>query len=225
MSTGRFSLYLLLLFTVNTLAIDKPVLIKLRPNNHVSLIGEVNTVSVNNVIDRMNIISKSNIWFYINSPGGFVEDGDKLISYMDYRQNSGTNITCIVETAHSMAFHIVQRCHLRLVTPSAKMMQHQISFGIQGELTKINSYTQMINSISERLSREAAERIGITLEEFTTKFQQDWWLYGQDIVKANVADGIALVGCEDISKIVTIAGKSIFKCPITEIPPLIVKLR
>ena len=116
-----------------------------------------------------------------------------------------------------MAFHIMQKCQLRLVTPSAKMMQHQISLVVQGELAKMNSYITMINRISERLSSEAAARIGITLEEFTQKVQQDWWLSGEDIVKENIADGIALVGCETESKLQNLP----FKCPITQLPDII----
>jgi ATP-dependent Clp protease, protease subunit len=210
-----FTLLIMLSFDLVT---PKPIYVTLRPHNHASLVGEVNTKSVNHVIDEMNLISKPHIWLYLNSPGGNVEDGDKLISYLDYRQQTGTNITCIAEQAHSMAFHIMQKCQLRLVTPYAKMMQHQISLGLYGELAKVNSYLRMINKISERLNSEAAERIGITMEEFTKRVQQDWWVYGEDIVKENVADGVALLGCEIVPKTPNRLMTPQFKCPITHIP-------
>ena len=191
--------------------------LKLRPNNHAYLVGPVKTETVNLAINTMNGISGSHILFYLNSPGGLVDEGDRLISYLRYRQDTGTNITCIAEKAHSMAFHIMQHCQLRLVTPSARMMQHQISLGINGELSKVNSYLHLVNTISQRLTREAAERIGITEEEFQRRVMSDWWLSGPDIVTAKVADAMVLVGCETHSS-KNILDLPKFTCPLTIVP-------
>lgn len=196
-----------------------PLHFKLRPGNHAYLIGTVNTQSVNQVIDTMTEITSSHLILYLNSPGGLVEDGDKLISYLKYRQGTGTNITCIAEMAHSMAFHIMQHCHLRLVTPSAKMMQHQVSLGLHGELSKVNSYLSMINQISHRLTKESSYRIGMSVEHFQQKIMSDWWLSGTDIVTANVADAVALVGCHASTKANTV-NLPVFECPLTVVPKL-----
>ena len=186
----------------------------LAPGNHASLIGEVNEESINQVIETMHYINKPEIVLYLNSPGGYVSEGDKLISYMNYRKQMGTKITCIAQMAHSMAFNIMQNCDLRLVTATAQMMQHQISLGTQGELAKINSYLKMINQISKRLNKAAAKRIGISLEEFEKRVQQDWWTYGEDIVKENVADELAVVGCTPNVRRKDQRALVPFKCPL-----------
>ena len=185
-----------------------PVTITLSHDNHAALIGEVNTETVNEVIETMHQINQPEILLYINSPGGLVFEGDKLMAYMDYRQQTGTQITCIAQMAHSMAFSIMQKCDLRLVTASTMMMQHQISLGSYGELAKVNNYLQLINQVSKRLNQQAAKRIGVSLEEFEKRVQQDWWSYGENIVKENIADSLAIVGCHN----------TLQSCPLTALP-------
>ena len=72
----------------------------------------------------------------------------------------------------------------------------------------------MINQISKRLNKAAAKRIGISLEEFEKRVQQDWWTYGEDIVKENVADELAVVGCTPNVRRKDQRALVPFKCPL-----------
>ena len=74
----------------------------------------------------------SNKIVYIDSPGGSVLAGVKIIDQIEKYQMS-----CIASKAISMGFVIFQSCHNRLVTSSSQLMQHQISFGIKDEIRKI----------------------------------------------------------------------------------------
>ena len=114
-----------------------------------------------------------------------------------------------------MAFHIMQSCHLRLVTPSAKMMQHQRSLGLSGELNKVNHYVAMLNKISDRLSSMAAQRIGITPDEFRKRVVDEWWVYGSELIKERLADAVALVGCDTLSQSRGVITLPVWKCPIS----------
>lgn len=169
--------------------------ITLNNNNHVSLLGVVDEVTIDRTIQAMNKITKPDYYFYINSPGGFVEEGERLVSHMNYHQGTGKNITCIAENAHSMAFYIFQNCNRRLIIPSTKVMQHQITIQNSGQLANIHSYIEMIQRISHRMNIFCSERIGIPLEEFNKRVMSDWWLYGEDIITNGVADEMVLVGC------------------------------
>ena len=199
--------------------------VTLNRGNHVSLIGEVNKLSVDKIIDDLHTITHKNVYLYIDSPGGYVVEGERLVSNILYNQASGKEIICIAENAHSMAFYIFQNCKHRWVTPSAKMMQHQVSLQHQGPLINQENYLRMVNQMSSKLHRVCAERIGMPENTFLEKVRNDWWLFGQDIVNNNVADSIVLVGCNNTVEyqLDTIKHKvSTLRhpCPITQSPPI-----
>ena len=95
-----------------------------------------------------------------------------------------------------MAFHILQSCDKRYITPSSKVMQHQISLSIpNNQLENILNYLEMLKQIRDNLEIISSNRIGISLEDYRNKVSSDWWLYGENIIINNVADEIVYVGC------------------------------
>jgi len=169
--------------------------ITLNNENHIALTTDVNKNSVDKVIREINEIKEKVIHMYIDSPGGEVFEGDKLVSNMAYHQSLGKEFICIAENAHSMAFYIFQYCDYRYITQSAKMMQHQISIASNGPLVNNDNYIKMVKDISIKINTLCASRIKMSLNDFIGKINTDWWVYGQDIIDNNVADKIVLVGC------------------------------
>ena len=173
----------------------KVSVITLNKDNHISILGIIDKISVDKAMLDMNDIQANEYYVYINSPGGYVEDGERLVTHMNYMQESGKTLNCIAENAHSMAFYIFQNCNYRFIMPSSKVMQHQVSVPIQGPLTNIHNYIKMIEKMSYRMNLFTAKRIGISIDEFNKLVSTDWWLYGEDIITNGVADEIVLVGC------------------------------
>ena len=60
------------------------------------------------------------VYMYINSPGGFLDDGLQMIRLV----RAVPNLTCIAENAFSMAFAILQACDVRAVLDTGSIMQH-----------------------------------------------------------------------------------------------------
>ena len=185
----------LFMYSILLLRLDAIKIITLNNTNHVSLVGEVNQISIDKTILAMSNIQGNNFYFYINSPGGIVDEGERLVSSIRYYQELGKNITCIAEKAHSMAFYIFQNCNLRYILPSSKVMQHQISVYHTGELANVNNYIELIKKISKRINMFCAKRIGMEYNDFINKVLSDWWLEGDDIIKYGVADEMVLIGC------------------------------
>ena len=184
-------------FLLVTSALCSYPIITLDRYNHVSLLGEVNLQSVDKVIDGINQLKSKSVYLYIDSPGGYVNDGEKLVSYILYSQATGREIICIAENAFSMAFYILQNCKFRWVTPSARLMQHQVSIKNQGTLLNVGKYFNMVNRVSEKLNHICAQRLKIPDADFIEKVRDDWWLYGDDIINQNAADVQILVGCNN----------------------------
>ncbi len=201
---------------------SKLEVITLTRHNHVSLLGPVNKQSIDQIILDIDILTKDNFYVYLNSPGGLVTEGERLVNHFNYLQETGKNITCLAENAHSMAFYIFQNCNQRYIMQNSKVMQHQMTVYNNGPLENLDNYLVMIKKISHRLNTFCAQRIGISLDKFNSLVSTDWWLYGLEIIDQNVADRMVLVGCEK-SKIgfMTLEGQIIdysFRCPLI-IPP------
>ena len=96
-------------------------------------------------------------YVYIDSPGGSVGAGARMVAELRQR-----NYTCVVDTAHSMAFALVQACARRLVRPSGSLMQHQITVSnVHGELGKVLARLRSVDRLRQRLGSRCCGRTGI----------------------------------------------------------------
>ena len=209
---------------VHPTTVAPPTLITLKSDNHVALTGEISRTLIDKAILTLNRIHSRHIYVYIDSIGGFVDEGERFIAQMQYRQATNTTFTCVAQMAHSMAFYIMQRCDKRLVTQGANMMQHQISVVNTGQHSNLESHLGMIRRKANRIYQACADRIGIPLKTFIHRTTSDWWLYGEEIVQQNVADGLAIVGCspELQEVLVGLSNKVIYtnRCPLVYTPML-----
>ena len=148
-------------------------------------------------ISLMSMVDTSPMYIYINTNGGSVTAGTNFIQYLNYIKVNKT-ISCIADTALSMGFNIFQHCNERLVLPTSKVMQHQVSLRFGGSLENINSYLEMINSINRDMIDIESSRLSMNRDEYRGEIDNDWWIYGgQNIINNRVADRlISAVGCD-----------------------------
>lgn len=152
-------------------------------------------ISSNKFIHDISHITHNNIIIFLDTPGGSIVAGHKMIQYMDSLSYSGKNITCIAENAASMGFAFFQACPLRLVMPHSIIMQHQPSFGYAGQEKRINSRLKLTRTIIKKQNKRQCIRLKLTKFEFDNKISDDWWMYGSDIIRNNAADKIIQLTC------------------------------
>jgi len=194
-------LYLLnQLFFVNSLQIDNNKLnniVTLNKHNFALLKDEINDSNVKKCIRDLSKISSESFYVFIDSPGGSVNSGLHFINTLNWYKENNKVINCIAKKAHSMAFIIFQHCTNRYILSSTVMMQHQMSLsGIDGPFNNLMNYFDMVKTIGHEIDLNVANRIGISVEEYKTKISNDWWLYGNSIITAGVADKMIIVGCD-----------------------------
>ena len=190
--------------------------IKLKTTNVINLKGPISEKTVNKFLLDFNLhTNKEDLYVFIDSPGGSVEDGYKIITeFQKY------NVSCIAEKAYSMAFAIFQSCNERLLLPHGKLMQHQISLGIINELGKIKSYIDYILQIEKELLHIQSSKIGITSDNLKNKTNNEWWMFGKNALHENCADKIVNVECTEelVQETVIISDSSYYyiysKCPL-----------
>ena len=157
---------------------------------HSSQIVQLKGVISDEVVDAFlaefqAIPNKEDVVVYIDSPGGSVIAGNKVITLLE-----NYPVTCIAEKAYSMGFAIFQSCKNRLVLEHSTLMQHQMFALVGNELEKMNHYLEFLNDINDILTEKQSKRIGISTKAFKEKTYNDWWFTAKKAVKENVADAI-----------------------------------
>lgn len=171
--------------------------VNLNENNLVSIRGPIDSDSTNKFFqDIMKLDKEDEINIFINSPGGSVMEGLKIVSYIEML-NENVKVNCIADFAASMAFIITQSCKHRYALKSSLLMQHQMSLMNRGNLFNLNNYMEMINEMNVDLDKSQAARINMSYEEFKERITNDWWLYGNKAKEMNVVDDIVNVKCSD----------------------------
>jgi ATP-dependent protease ClpP protease subunit len=165
--------------------------ILLTTKNSLLIRGQINAATATDFIYEVNKrANKENLYVYLDTNGGSVDAGNKIINEINKY-----NISCIAERAISMGFVILQSCNKRYVTPMATLMQHQMSYGVVNEKAKVESYVDFIQQIGDHLTEMQSRRIGISAKEFKDRTYNDWWVFGGNAVNENCADDIASVKC------------------------------
>ena len=128
-------------------------------------------------------------------------------------------MSCIAETAFSMGFIIFQACKERIILPNARLMQHQMTFGIKDEKSKVENYIHFINQMENEIVDLQINRINITREIFKENISHDWWIYGKQNIIQNCADKISHIECsKDLTKKTETIEKGIYKYTYSKCP-------
>ena len=165
--------------------------IKLNTTNVLTLKGIIDEKNTNIFLYDFNLnTNKNNLYIFIDSVGGSVEEGYKIINeILKY------DVNCIAEKAYSMAFAILQACKTRYLLPFGKLMQHQISFGISNEKEKIVNYLDFVNQMEKKLLLLQSSKLNISISEFKNKTLNEWWLFSDNSLHENCIDEIVNVEC------------------------------
>ena len=185
-----------------TIAAAAAAVITLNNNNHVSLVGPVTSSNIDSVITLFNdanvlttIKEERQIFLYINSPGGSVLDGYRLIQHIQTLQAQNVSVECIAQNFMSMGFAIFQTCSRRLVMTNSLGMQHPMSTRMGGNIQSIHTELDMIETMYEELSALQYNRLKISRAEFNEKILRDWWIFGSALITNNIADASVFVQC------------------------------
>ena len=171
--------------------LENPVrMITFDTDNNIIIKGAIDKKLVTDVLHQLHKTTQDHLFLYIDTPGGSVEHGNKIVGAILQR-----NVSCIVERAYSMGFVILQACTQRYILPFGSIMQHQMSFMLAGEKLKVEHQLDHIQQMERFLVKIQAERIGMSERRFRDKTSNEWWLYGQNAIHHNCIDGIVNANC------------------------------
>ena len=137
--------------------------IVLSQGNFTTLVGEVSAESVDEIIkDIQKADSSKPFYLYINSPGGEVVAGNRLVEYLKI----SPNVEVIIQVAASMAAVLTESVQKRHMTQTGFLMFHHIQLAVQGDIDQVESRTAFARELQEMLEIVVSERLGIDVEKW-----------------------------------------------------------
>ena len=223
-----YYILLFLGFLLGSIISAESLVIELKKDNFVSLRETIDQDVSSRLLVKLNAIETKHdtLYLYINSPGGDVLAGFEIINYIKSLQERSKQIICISHNAMSMAFAIFQYCTQRYILYSSSLMQHQMSLQAKGKLYELNNRMRYLNTIEHKINQDQANRLNMSVANFTQLIQNDWWLYGEDILHQKAADKMVSIHCafenyDELVVVQTLFGEVQMKysaCPLINYP-------
>ena len=181
----------LLVFLLSCRAVAETI--NLTPVNSYTLFGEISDESVNAAI--MNLNKPEVVFLVLTSPGGSVQAGLRLASFIETKPK----LVCIANFAASMAFSTLQVCKTRLVLNHTIMMQHEAIISLNGlPLSKFISLFKSLYRQTLKMYTKEARRMKLSLTDYTKQIKDEMWFFsGDDAVSKNAADRKVTVTCTE----------------------------
>ena len=132
----------------------------------------------------------SDIWLYINSPGGSVTAGMAIYDTMQF-------VSCDVATvcmgmAASMGQFLLTAgaAGKRYTLPNARIMMHQPLAGLRGQATDIAIQAEQLHYTKQRMAELTAHHSGQTLEQIQKDSERDRWFTADQAKAYGLVDSV-----------------------------------
>jgi ATP-dependent Clp protease protease subunit len=163
-------------------------------NRIVFLIGEINQGSAARVMMQMLYLDNTgrgkDINFYINSPGGAVDDTLAIYDTMRFL-GSPISTYCLGRAYSGAAVLLTAGAKgRRYMLPHAKVMIHQPYGGVTGQAEDIRIQAEQILKAKAELNRIIAACTGQAVENIQRDSERDKYFTAEEAVKYGLADEV-----------------------------------
>lgn len=164
-------------------------------NRVVFLIGEITPASAARVTMQMLYLENQgrgkDIHFYINSPGGVVDDTLAIYDTMRFI-SSPVNTYCIGRAYSGGAVLLAAgEKGKRFILPHAKVMIHQPSGGVGGQAEDIRIQAEQIIKMKAELTQILANHTGQTTERVRADSERDKYFSAEEAKAYGLVDEIS----------------------------------
>lgn len=133
------------------------------------------------------------IYLFLSTPGGSVEAGQDMISFL---QSLPREVKTITSFAASMGFITVQNLGERLITSNGVLMSHRARGGVEGQIPgELNVRAKFWTDLLAAEDAKIAARVGKSLQDYQASIVNEYWVAGEGAVQAKMADRVVKVTC------------------------------
>ncbi len=156
------------------------------------LTGEINDNVASLVCAQLLFLeaedSKSDVYLYINSPGGVVTAGLAMYDTMQFI-TPNVNTVCVGQACSAASF-LLAAGHKRSMLKHARVLLHQPSGGMQGQTADMNIYVQEMIKLKDILLKIYEHHTGLSKQKIETFFDRDTIFRADEAKKLGIIDEI-----------------------------------
>ena len=144
--------------------------------------------SPNQLNEALSNANGQDITLEINSPGGYIDAGSEM--YTALKKYSGNITAQVVGQACSAASWIALAANKVEMSPTAQMMIHRVSAGVEGNADDLTSVLQSLDSMDQTYVDLYSERTGLEKQEVYRMMCATTWMNAKQAVEKGFADSI-----------------------------------
>ena len=133
---------------------------------------------------------EKDVFFYLNTPGGYVSSGLAIYDTMQYVRPDVSTI-CMGQASSLGALLLAAGAKgKRSALPHARVMIHQPLGGAQGQATDIEIQTREILTLRERLNQILSEHTGQTLSKIEKDTDRNFFMSAEEAKTYGIIDEV-----------------------------------
>ncbi|OLT20160.1 ATP-dependent Clp protease proteolytic subunit [Ornithinimicrobium sp. CNJ-824] len=133
---------------------------------------------------------ESDIWLYINSPGGSVTAGMAIYDTMKWIPNDVATVAMGLAASMGQFLLSAGTKGKRYATPHARVMMHQPSGGIGGTASDIKIQAEQMLHIKKQMAELIAEHTGQDVEQIEKDSDRDRWFTAAEAKEYGFVDHV-----------------------------------
>jgi ATP-dependent Clp protease protease subunit len=132
----------------------------------------------------------SDIWLYINSPGGSVTAGMAIYDTMQFVSCDVATV-CLGMAASMGQFLLTAGAPgKRYTLPNARVMMHQPLAGLRGQATDIAIQAEQLRYTKKRMAELIAQHSGQPIEKIQADSERDRWFTAEEAKDYGLCDHV-----------------------------------
>lgn len=144
--------------------------------------------SPNQLNEALSNANGQDITLEINSPGGYIDAGSEM--YTALKKYPGNVTAQVVGQACSAASWIALAADKVEMSPTAQMMIHRVSVGVEGNVDDLTSALQSLDSMDQTYVDLYSKRTGLDKQEVYRMMCETTWMNAKQAVDKGFADSI-----------------------------------
>ena len=154
----------------------------------------VSSASANSIIAQLLLLEQkddsSDIYLYINSPGGSVDSGLAIFDTMNYIKPDVSTI-CLMACSMATVLLANGASGKRFILPNSRVMIHQPSTSTgRVKASDLEVHYQEISKAKSLINKILAKKTGQKVEKIEKDTNTDYWLSASESVKYGLVDKI-----------------------------------
>lgn len=158
------------------------------------LFGPIEPKSTQKIITQLLVLNqksgKEPIRLYVNSPGGYADDGFAIYDVMNFVEAPVYTICSGIAASAATVVMAGGEKGYRYSLPHSRLMLHQPSSGARGSASDITVAAKEILRLREKGNQLYARETGHDIEKIREDLHRDFWMTAEEAVEYGLVDKI-----------------------------------